>query len=312
MDKNITTGPELRTLIKRVKVNNKRSFPVRTQLRSQSLLSIYSYKDFLIELITQCSIKQRVYHPHIPHLIVQFIPIYSWKIADLDSKQDDDIKVNLTHCNTIVSNHYRKLGVVLGSKLDPRLDHVVSLQLLDGVEFGFGICDETQLNENSMRDFMCQKGGYGYYNYKKESARMKLKSPPGFYWQIRTCRKIRHEAEICLPGDVLTMVIQRQTRRAHGKNPMLKLQLAEKYTLSFYKNGEDMRFHLRNLKGPFHICLNYYFSSCKVRLLSDYDFRREHRQWVSFQSNSNKKRPKVGKSLHEPLYHERAMVTDLA
>merc|ERR1719193_2365481 len=108
------------------------------------------------------------------------------------------------------------------------------------------------------------------------------------------------------------MVIQRQNMRAHGQDPMLKLQLAEKHTLSFYKNGEDMRFHLRNLKGPFHICLNYYFSSCKVRLLSDYNFRREHRQWVSFQSDPNKKRHKVGKSIHKLLSYDHAMVTDLA
>jgi len=293
-------GQKFRQL-KNGKVNNKRSFPVRTQLRSKSFQTLYSYEDFLIDLLTQCAIKQRVYHPHIPHLIVTFTPIYAWKNLEFENKSNDEMKVNFTHLNTVVANDYRKLGVVLGSALDPRFDHVVNLQLVDGVEFGFGICDETQLKEKSMRDFMCQKGGYGYYNYKKESARMKLKSPPGFYWQIRKCRKIRNEAEICLPGDVLTMVVQRQNVNSHQQDPMLKLMTAERYTISFYKNGQDMRFHLRNLQGPFHICLNYYFSSCKVRLLSDYNFRRNYQQWVSFQSDPNQKRAKVCKSLPKGL-----------
>jgi len=266
-------------------------------LRSQSLQTLYSYEDFLIELLTWCAMKQRVYHPHIPNLIVTFIPIYEWKNPELENNSDDEMKVNITHLNTVVGNDYRKLGVVLGSALDPRIDHVVNLQLVDGVEFGFGICDETQINESSMRDFMCQKGGYGYYNYKKESARMKLKSPPGFYWQIRTCRKLRSECGIFLPGDVLTMVVQRQNVKSHEQDPMLKLVRAERYTLSFYKNGEDMRFHLRNLKGPFHISLNYYFSPCTVRLLSDYNFRRNHQQWISSRSNLSSKRAKVHKSL---------------
>jgi len=202
--------------------------------------------------------------------------------------------VELSHCDTVVCNSFQKFGAVLGSNLDPRLDHVVNLQLVDGVEFGVGICDESHLSKNTRRDFMCIGGGYGYYNYKSKSARMKPKYPPGFYYQVETCRKIRNETDIFRAGDVLTMVIQREnvetpgggvnlrSRFGSGRdlkfNPMNNLKASLSYTLSFYKNGEDMGFHLGNLKGPFYICLNYYFEDSKIRLLSDYNFRKMYKQ----------------------------------
>jgi len=205
------------------------------------------------------------------------------------------MKVELSHCDTVASNSFHKFGAVLGSKLDPRLDHVISVQLVEGVEFGVGICDESQLKKSTRRDFMCIDGGYGYYNYKTKSARMKPKYPPGLYYWVQTCRKIRNEADICWAGDVLTMVIQREnvmspggginTRSTYGCerdltfNPMDNLKASSKYTLSFYKNGEDMGFHLRSLEGPFYMCLNYYFVESKIRLLSDYNFRKQfHRK----------------------------------
>merc|ERR1719228_41886 len=101
--------------------------------------------------------------------------------------------VDLKHCDTIVSNAYQKFGAVLGSKLDPRLDHVINVQLTDGIEFGVGICDEKQVKMPTTRDFMCLEGGYGYYNYKTKSS-----------------HKIRKQADILHPGDVLTIVIQRE------------------------------------------------------------------------------------------------------
>jgi len=51
--------------------------PVYTEVRSQSLTSLYSYKDFLIDLIRHCTIKQQLYHAHLPTLIVKYVPIYS-------------------------------------------------------------------------------------------------------------------------------------------------------------------------------------------------------------------------------------------
>jgi len=126
------------------------------------------------------------------------------------------MKVELSHSDTVVTNGYQKFGAVLGSKLDPRLDHVINVQLVDGVEFGVGICDESQLNITTRRDFMCIEGGYGYYNYMTKSARMKPKYPPGLYYQVQTCQKIRNEADICHEGDVLTMVIQRENMKSPG------------------------------------------------------------------------------------------------
>jgi len=281
----------------------RKKLPVYTEVRSQSMNGLYSNRDFLIDIIRHYTIKQRVYHPHLPTLIVEYVPIYSWSsplipIDDYeqrDEKEEDIMKVNLSHCDTIASNGFQKFGAVMGSKLDPRLDHVINVQLLDGVEFGVGICDETQLKKNTRRDFMCIEGGYGYYNYKTKSARMKPKYPPGLYYQVQNCQKIRNEAEICQPGDVLSMVIQRENVKSPGGginvrsrfgsvhdlefNPMNNLKASSRYTLSFYKNGEDMGFHLRNLEGPFYVCLNYYFVDSKIRLLSDYNFRRKYKQW---------------------------------
>jgi len=204
------------------------------------------------------------------------------------------MRVDLSHCNTVISNAFQKFGAVLGSKLDPRLDHVINVQLVDGVEFGVGICDESQVKTHTRRDFMCIEGGYGYYNYKTKSSRLKPKYPPGLYYEVQTCRRIRDEAEICQAGDVLTMVIQRENVKSPGGgiyirsrfgserdltyNPMNNLKASSRYTLSFYKNGEDMGFHLRNLEGPFYMCLNYYFVESRIRLLSDYKFRKVYQQ----------------------------------
>jgi len=285
------------------KVNKTRlSPPIFTEVRTQSMSSLYSYKDFLIDLLRHYTIKQGVYHPHLPTLIVEFVPIYNWlnpqnaiDVPDQKTEEGDDkMKVELSHSDTIVCNSFQKFGAVHGSKLDPRLDHVINVQLVDGVEFGVGICDESHLTKITRRDFMCIEGGYGYYNYKTKSARMKPKYPPGLYYHVQTCRKIRSENDILRPGDVITMVIQRENVNSPGGgtnvrsrfgnsrdltfNPMDNLKASSRCSLSFYKNGEDMGFHLANLKGPFLICLNYYFVESKIRLLSDYNFRKIYKR----------------------------------
>jgi len=236
------------------------------------------------------------------------------------------MKVELSHCNTIASNRFLKFGAVMGSKLDPRLDHVINVQLVDGVEFGAGICDESQLNKNTRRDFMCIEGGYGYYNYKTKKAGMKPKYPPGLYYLVQTCQKIRNDADIFQVGDVLTMVIQRENvkfpggginlRSSFGSerdrifNPMHNLKASSRYTLSFYKNGEDMGYHLENLEGPFYMCLNYYFVECKIRLLSDYNFRKKYKQWAGKQQRKQEI-PRMTKKASESSgsYHPRSACT---
>jgi len=143
---------------------------------------------------------------------------------------------------------------------------------------------------------MCIEGGYGYYNYKTKSSRLKPKYPPGLYYQLQGCRKTRDEANICKAGDVLTIVVQRENVKPAGgrsdsrsifcseRDPMGNLEAAVEHSLSFFKNGEDMGFHLQNLMGPFYICLNYYFVESKIRLLSDYNFRKRYNLWVRCQS----------------------------
>jgi len=143
---------------------------------------------------------------------------------------------------------------------------------------------------------MCIEGGYGYYNYKTKSSRLKPKYPPGLYYQLQGCRKTRDEADICKAGDVLTIVVQRENVKPAGggsylrsifcseRDPMDNLEAAAEHSLSFFKNGEDMGFHLQNLMGPFYICLNYYFVESKIRLLSVYNFRKIYHLWMRCQS----------------------------
>jgi len=288
---------------KRSQVPTSERKPVQTEDESQSLATLYSYKDFLIDLLRHYTMKQKLFHPHLPTLIVEFVPIYNWSNSQIRREESDQrdekaneeaMTVDLSHCSTIASNGYHKFGAVLGSKLDPRLDHVINVQLVEGIEFGVGICDESQLKMTTRRDFMCIQGGYGYYNYKTKSAHTKPKYPPGLYYQVQTCRKVREEADILFPGDVLTLVIQRENVNSPGGgiglrskfgsdrdlvfNPMGNLKASSTYILSFYKNGEDMNYHVRNLEGPFYLCLNYYFVGSKIRLLSDYNFRKIYQQ----------------------------------
>jgi len=286
---------------KRYTVKTNRDIPIYTGVRSRSLSSLYTYEDFLIDLLRHCTIKQRMYHPNIPTLIVKFLPLYTWENPYLRRWESDEIndkvenvtEVTFSHCKTIVCNSNHNFGTVLGSKLDPRFDHIINVQLLAGVEFGIGLCNQDQVKDNPMRDFMSQEGGYGYYNYRNTSSHLKPKYPPGFYFGKETCQKTRIEAEICQPGDVITIVIQREalkfpdggirSRSRFGSardltfDPMDNLQESHKHTISFYKNGEDMGFHLRNVMGTLHLCLTFYFVDTKVRLLSEYNFLREHR-----------------------------------
>jgi len=134
---------------KRNKPYSSRSSAIQSDVRSRGFKNLYTHKDFLTDLIRHCTIKQRAYHPHIAELIVEFVPIYSWANSELQRNRSEKgnennenvMMVTLSHCNTIVSNSNQKFGAVLGSKLDPRLDHVINVQLVDGVEFGVGICD---------------------------------------------------------------------------------------------------------------------------------------------------------------------------
>lgn len=304
--------------------SRKRTEPVFSERRVQSLDTLYTYQDYVRETIRQCMIKRGVHHPPIPALIVEYMPLYSWsppKRHQLsEEKEQDFMRVSLTHNDTVACNAYLKFGAVMGSYLDPNMDHVINFRLEEGIEFGVGICDESQKFKGTKRDFMCMPGGYGYYNYKTKSPRLKPKYPPGLYYQTNTCQKQRPEEDICKKGDVLTIVIQRENiigpvpggglsrrkrfssrmgplgrSRARSGGRLSKdtpkpagLGRSKTFSLSYYKNGEDMGFHLRNLRGPFYLCLNYYFVESTVRILSDYRFFAARSQVVRRRRESQK------------------------
>lgn len=258
----------------------------------------------------QCMIQKGVHVPFLPALIVEYTPLYNWshpvRHPRNDETEADFMRVSLSHCDTIACNDLQKFGAVMGSRLDPNVDHIINIKLVEGIEFGVGVCDEQMQKhegEGTKRDFMCLKGGFGYYNYRTKSPRMKPKYPPGLYYQSSTCKKERNEEHIARAGDVLTMVIQRQDvynnvqpggggqssrygssiNRRPAEWDVKKERVNENYrrgenglvSLSYYCNGEDMGFHLRNLRGPsagFRLCMNYYFVESTVRLLSDWRF----------------------------------------
>jgi len=261
--------------------------------------------------------------PFIPALIVEYTPIYYWtqpvRHSRSEEKEQDFMKVVLSHNNTVACNEHQKFGAIMGSYLDPRVDHVINVRLEEGIEFGVGICDESQKLKATKRDFMCIGGGFGYYNYKTKSPRMKPKYPPGLYYQNNTCQKQRPEEDICKTGDIITIVIQREnvptpipgggvSRRSRISSRLSQFGINTHphksglsmnsvgvgrhgtVSLSYFKNGEDMGFHLRNLKGPFYLCLNYYFVESKVRILSDYRFMAARKQVVRRRSLRERER----------------------
>lgn len=275
--------------------------PASVPERIQKLSNLYTMKDHICDTIAGVMLKQGTYIKWLPKLITEFLPIYNFshpqkKWGASHEKEPDFMRVALSHCNTVASNAQTKFGAVAGTHLDPRVDHVISVRLDMGVEFGLGICDEHQMkSEPTKRDFMCCEGGFGYYNYKTKSARMKPKYPPGLYCQTNAPVLVRDERDIVKEGDVLTMVIQRQDVPTTGnplpgggsdnkeedkedlRGPIKTLRPGRDglISLSYYLNGKSMGFNLTNLKpkgGRFYVCLNYYFVESTVRVLSDYKF----------------------------------------
>lgn len=294
----------------------KKKVPICVKDRVQDLSNLYTYQDWMRDVIRDTMVKMNVHVPFLPKLIVEYVPLYYWTQPDksrkLASEKDADfMQVKLSHCDTIASNNQTKFGAVLGTKLDMRCDHVISIRLDEGVEFGLGLCDEWQAKaEPTKRDFMCCSGGFGYYNYKTKSPRMKPKYPPGLYCQTNACHNVRDEDMIVKAGDTLTMVIQRQDvfqdvqmvapgggvdssrssagrlRRTRGPVKTTKPGIDGLVSLSYFINGKPMDgFNLINLRGPFYVCLNYYFMESTIRLLSDFRFRAVHARHMREQAS---------------------------
>lgn len=201
-------------------------------------------------------------------IILEFHALYEWLPSNGATTQIPSV---LCHGNTISRNVRCLFGVINGSLLDPDVDHVINIRIDDGVEFGFGVCSEANARMDKKRDFMCEKGGWGYYNYKPKFVGMKPKYPAGWYTQTHQCVGNFDGNNVLMCGDVLTMTVTRQGLldfdRGVWDGPC---EGNGKHTLRFYKNNISMGHEIRDVQGKLSICLNYYFMSTTVRLLSDH------------------------------------------
>lgn len=188
------------------------------------------------------------------------------------------MNIDLSHSNTIASNDRGLFGVVTGPELDPNTDHIVSVRLLEGIEFGIGVATNENMEKEAKRDFMCQKGGWGYYNYKTKHQGTRPKYPAGWYAEEHECVKKLPEKDIIYVDDVLSVVITREGLSDKEDEYRYPRPGNGLFKVKYFKNGVKMggkesEFH--HIKGPLKICLNYYFMASTLQLLSDYKINRK-------------------------------------
>lgn len=234
-------------------------------LKTKSRTPIYTMHHRIADAIKFGFLAHGLQGSHVAMLVVEFHTIYDW----VQAPDAESIQVAMGHDNTIARNSKCEFGVVLGTALDPSVDHVISLRVDDGVEFGLGVCTKDNAQSGPKRDFMCEKGGWGYYNYKSKFVGMKPKYPSGWYKQTHSCMKQYPEDQVLLGGDVLTMTVTRE-----GLNSSYNYSKPARgngcYTIGFFKNDKNMGCVFHNIKGDLNMCLNYYFMATTVRLLSDH------------------------------------------
>jgi len=218
----------------------------------------------------RAAIQAALHHHGLPardvsKIILEFHALYEWKPPD---GADQPI---LCHNNTVARNIQCFFGVVSGTALDPRVDHIINIRVVDGVEFGFGVCTDENESMERKRDFLCERGGWGYYNYKSKFVGMNPKYPSGWYSQTHQCVKSLDEYAVLMGGDVLTMTVTRQGLSGFDDSVWDgPCEGNGKHTLRFYKNNRPMGHEIRDVQGKLSICLNYYFMATTVRLLSDF------------------------------------------
>merc|ERR1719285_931253 len=101
---------KLEKFSKQCKVKTIRSTPIFTGVRSRSLRSLYTYEDFLIDLLRHYATRQRVYHPHIPTLIVQFLPLYNWKNPWHGREDSDEINDKVRNITEVFLSHSKTIA----------------------------------------------------------------------------------------------------------------------------------------------------------------------------------------------------------
>jgi len=202
---------------------------------------------------------------YLPNLLVELLPVYSWS-------DNNKLDVSLSHNNTISSNDRGLFGVVAGPELDPNTDHIISVRLLNGIEFGIGVATRENMSKEAKRDFMCQKGGWGYYNYKTKHQGTRPKYPAGWYSEEHECISQLPEKDIIHTNDVISVVITREGLKC--KDVSLRPRKGNgQFTIRYFKNGKLMgrkANQFGSIQGPLRICLNYYFMASTLQLLSDF------------------------------------------
>lgn len=240
--------------------------------RRRSNRPLYTMQDLISDTLRDALRNLNIQAPYLPNLLVEYLPLYHWIPSD-------DMNVPLKHCGTIASNEKGLFGVVLGSKLNPNVDHVISIRLTDGIEFGVGVASEENVKKDTKRDFMCEDGGWGYYNYKTKHQGTRPKYPSGWYSQKHECMRKQPESDIIYPEDVVTITIMREgltgpNSRVHPADVYNGPRKGNgRFTIRYFKNGrvmgtKDNEFH--NIPGPLQLCLNYYFMSSTLKILSDF------------------------------------------
>jgi len=227
--------------------------------------ALYTKWDSIKESVSECLIAINCQIPFLADEIVKYLPLYSWEDCD----KTREVKVVLDHHNTIAANHNNSFGAVLGQRLNPKLDHIINVQVVDGVEFGIGVCNTKNIKMAAKRDFMCEKGGWGYYNYKPKYVGMKPKYPCGWYSETHDCVMRQEETDILGLHDILTMVIAREGLDSTGRG-----KGSGKHSIRYYKNGVEMGFAFTGLQGPLSLCCNFYFMKSAIQILSDHRLKR--------------------------------------
>merc|ERR1719411_1230240 len=84
-------------------------------------------------------------------------------------------------------------------------------------------------------------------------------------------------------------------RRTRGPVKTTKPGIDGLVSLSYFINGKPMDgFNLINLRGPFFVCLNYYFMESTIRLLSDFRFRAVHARHMRIRDAAPRQRSSSG------------------
>jgi len=247
--------------------------------RKKSTTFIYTEADLIRDTLAQVLKFLNLQAPYLPNIVVDFLPMYAWS----SEFQNSEMNVKLSHSNTISCNERCLFGVVLGPELNPLTDHTISLELVDGIEFGVGVATKENVSKDAKRDFMCEIGGWGYYNYKTKFQGTKPKYPAGWYSQEHECIKKLPENNIIYKNDVLTVSITREgilpVETEEKRRDAEELYSSPRpgnglFTVRYYKNGVKMAHEFLHIPGPLQICLNYYFMSSTIRILSDYRISR--------------------------------------